>query len=467
MAALVTSYTAEAHTRRQDRHTRAADCLRMTPDQVLALAPDVASAKAGQGLASPRKWVTAGTDGTLSWGECQGSGSTPYQTRIELATIAYKCSCPSRKFPCKHVLGLMLLSAGGGLPSGAAPEWARAWLAERAAKTEKKAEAAAKPREPSDPVANAAAAAKRAKAREDRVAAGIVECGLWLRDVVRLGLAHAQTQPSRYWYDRAARLVDAQCPGVARRVRSLGWIVASGAGWEGRLLAALGEIALLCAAYARLDELPAELRADVRRHVGWNQTQDEIVARAFDVVEDTWTVVGTRVEEDERLTVRRTWLRGERAGRDALIVQFAPVGAPLADPLVAGTDVDAKLVYLESASPLRAVVAERGGVSGAERLPRASALDDALEAYARALAGDAWLERFPFVLRDVTALRSGDAWYVRDANGRALPVARNLREPYALHALAGGHPLTLAGEWDGRAFLPLGAWSDARFTALA
>jgi hypothetical protein len=440
----------------------------MTADQVLALAPDPASAKAGQGLASPRKWVASATDGTLLWGECQGSGATPYQTRVELGTIAYKCSCPSRKFPCKHVLGLMLLHTGGGVASGDAPEWAQAWLAERAAKVEKSAEAAAKPREPSgDPAANAAAAAKRAKAREDRVATGLAECELWLRDVVRLGLAHAQTQPSRYWYDRAARLVDAQCAGVARRVRSLGWIVASGVGWEGRLLAALGEIALLCAAYARLDELPPPLRADVRRHVGWNQTQDEIVARAFDIVDDTWTVVGTRVEEDERLTVRRTWLRGECARRDALIVQFAPAGAPIADPLVAGIDVDAKLIYLESASPLRAVVAERGEISDARTIPQAAGLDDALSAYAQALAGDPWLERFPFVLRAVTPIRTGDAWFVRDAEGRALPIAANLREPYALHALAGGHPLTLAGEWDGRAFLPLGAWSDSRFTALA
>jgi hypothetical protein len=440
----------------------------MTAHQVLALAPDPASAKAGQGLASPRKWVASGTDGTLLWGECQGSGSTPYQTRVELATIAYKCSCPSRKFPCKHVLGLMLLRAGGGVANGDAPEWARAWLAERAAKADKGAEAAAKPREPTaDPAANAAAAAKRAKQREDRVAAGLAECELWLRDVVRLGLAHAQTQPSRYWHDRAARLVDAQCAGVARRVRSLAWIVASGAGWEGRLLAALGEIALLCSAYARLDELPPPLRADVRRHVGWNQTQDEILARAFDVVEDTWAVTGTRVEEDERLTVRRTWLRGERSERDALVVQFAPAGAPIADPLVAGIDVDAKLVYLESALPLRAIVAERGGVADSSVMPVGSALDDALDAYARALAGDPWLERFPLVLREVTPLRSGDAWFVRHADGRALPVATNLREPYALHALAGGHALTLAGEWDGRAFLPLGAWGHARFTALA
>jgi hypothetical protein len=45
-----------------------------TTEQILALAPDSASAKAGQGLASPRKWQTLGADEQTAWGLCQGSG---------------------------------------------------------------------------------------------------------------------------------------------------------------------------------------------------------------------------------------------------------------------------------------------------------------------------------------------------------------------------------------------------------
>src|SRR5690349_19538332 len=40
-------------------------------EQVLALAPDSSSAKAGKDLASPRKWVTLGRDDRATWGECQ------------------------------------------------------------------------------------------------------------------------------------------------------------------------------------------------------------------------------------------------------------------------------------------------------------------------------------------------------------------------------------------------------------
>ncbi|QTR06202.1 SWIM zinc finger family protein, partial [Saccharothrix algeriensis] len=37
-----------------------------------------------------------------------GRGRTPYRVCVDLADRATKCSCPSRKFPCKHALALQL-----------------------------------------------------------------------------------------------------------------------------------------------------------------------------------------------------------------------------------------------------------------------------------------------------------------------------------------------------------------------
>ena len=81
----------------------------LTAEQILALAPDPASARAGQGLANARKWATLGCDMRSAWGECQGSAREPYRTQIDLSEPAFRCSCPSRKFPCKHGLGLFNL----------------------------------------------------------------------------------------------------------------------------------------------------------------------------------------------------------------------------------------------------------------------------------------------------------------------------------------------------------------------
>ena len=101
-----------------------------TTEQILALAPDAASAKAGQGLATARKWQTLGADEQTAWGLCQGSGKDPYQTQIDLTEPAFRCSCPSRKFPCKHGLGLFLLLAlqPASFKEKRPPDWVVEWM---------------------------------------------------------------------------------------------------------------------------------------------------------------------------------------------------------------------------------------------------------------------------------------------------------------------------------------------------
>src|SRR3954447_1703206 len=104
---------------------------RWTEQQVVALAPDDRSVAAARKLARPGPWSDTGSTDTLVWGKCQGSGSTPYQVSVDLTGPAARCTCPSRKFPCKHGLALLLLwVAGDGTVSDAAEpadfagEWA-------------------------------------------------------------------------------------------------------------------------------------------------------------------------------------------------------------------------------------------------------------------------------------------------------------------------------------------------------
>ena len=77
------------------------------------LATDQSSLKAAAGLAKPAKWsgVGASHDGALVWGECAGSGANPYRVMADLRDLGNKCTCPSRKFPCKHVLALLWMKA--------------------------------------------------------------------------------------------------------------------------------------------------------------------------------------------------------------------------------------------------------------------------------------------------------------------------------------------------------------------
>ena len=78
-------------------------------------APDAASLAAGRKLAVPGPWRETGCNDVLVWGQCQGSGKTPYQVSVDLTGPAYRCSCSSRKFPCKHALALLMLWSEGVL----------------------------------------------------------------------------------------------------------------------------------------------------------------------------------------------------------------------------------------------------------------------------------------------------------------------------------------------------------------
>jgi hypothetical protein len=439
-----------------------------TPEQILGLAPDASSAKAGQGLATLRDWQTLGCDERSAWGLCQGSGKNPYQTQIDLSEPAFKCSCPSRKFPCKHGLGLFLLLANQpqAFTEKTPPTWVNEWLESRAKRAEQKAEK----RQTENPV-DETAQARRALARETKVSAGVQELELWLRDLVRNGLAVAQTQPTQFWERMAARLVDAQAPGLARLVREMGGAavnVSSGENWQARLLERAGRLYLLIEGYKRIYELPEDHQADIRAAIGWTVNQEELLTQPSiqNCWRDCWQVLGSRVEQEDRLCVQRVWLWGETTNRPALILNFAHGHQPLDVSLVTGTKFDAELAFYPGAFALRALVKERfSDVEPAEFWVGYETVSAATAVYAAALALHPWLEQFPMPLSAVTPIRRNEGWALRDSEGRILPVHPKV-DAWAFLALSGGHPMALFGEWDGDFWWPLSVWSAGLMPAV-
>lgn len=439
----------------------------LNTDQILALAHDAGAAKAGQSLANRRKWLTLGCSQRAAWGECQGSARAPYHTQIDLAEPAFRCDCPSRKFPCKHGLGLFLLLASelAAFDQGLPPPWVAEWLDRR-----DQSASQSDPQPALTPVVDpqkkrVAAQAKTAAARAAKVAAGVAELGRWLRDLMREGLAGAQSRPYSFWENMAARMVDAQAPGLARMVRALAGVPASGAGWQARMLERLALLHLLLEGYQRIETLPSATQADIRTLIGWAQNQDDLLAAAG--LRDRWLILGQRVEDEEHLRVQRTWLWGETHARSALLLAFAAPGQPLDRSLVPGTARDAELVYFSSAYPLRALVQQRYGpptpINGS---PGYADIPAATAAYSAALATFTWLERFPMPLQAVVPTRIGERWAVRDLAGRTLPLAPGFAHGWRLLALSGGRPLALFGEWNGTTLLPLSAGAGEEFRAL-
>lgn len=450
----------------------------LSTEQVLTLAPDASSVKAGHGLANPGKWSGLGRNDRSVWGECQGSGKEPYRTQADLSGPAFNCSCPSQKFPCKHSLGLLLLLAGNPahVPPAEPPQWVVEWIAKRDASQAKKAareQAEATPPDAATIARREVDQAKRAARREDRVRAGLQELQTWLGDLVRQGLAHAKQHPAHHWDAMAARMIDAQAPGIARRLRAWPGVFAGGEGWAEHALERAGELQWLLHGFARLETLPEDLRASVRAAIGITTTEPELDTAV--TVSDQWQVVGQRVEDEDNLRVQQTWLVGAATRRPALCLSFAAMNQPLDVSLVGGTAITAELAFYPSAAPLRAVVRQRQGSPVPFEEPAACAsFAEALDATATLLAGVPWLERAPWFVRDCIPLppradRAGhaaDGWQLRDRDGSAVPLARSFANPWPLLAVSGGTPVTVFGEWQGHDLLPLSVLDGQRFIPL-
>jgi hypothetical protein len=294
----------------------------------------------------------------------------------------------------------------------------------------------------------------------------------------------------------AARMIDAQAPGVASQLRHLAGIPASGDGWPGRLLAGYAQLYLLARAHSQLAALPAGLADVVRSHVGYPVTRENVLARP--AVADQWLVIGTRDLLDGTIPARRTWLRGRGTGRFALLLVFDPrgvFGGSYAASLRPGQTLEAELHYYPGQPALRAVIAEgqdgpgrpgepRAGGPPVVRGPTASAaeagkawaggggsavpaggLAGLLDEWADVLADDPWLPCWPALVSG-TPVAAGDGWRLAEPSGASVPLLTAGVDVWPMVAVSGGSPVPVAGEWSAEGLRPLTVWHGEMAVAL-
>ncbi|MBU6532679.1 SWIM zinc finger family protein [Streptomyces mayonensis] len=451
---------------------------RWTVDQVLALAPDAASRQAAGRLGAAGPWSGVGSsgvedsDGWTAWGLCRdGSGSEPYRTVVTVGDGSgpvYRCDCQGRGLPCEHALGLLLLWTGGdgAVPEGDAPAWARRWLAEVQEGSARRRKERRERRERQEPTAGphhavgpgaTEAAWRRAEERAGRITAGVTDLEQRLTDLLRGGLAGAEQPGYALWEETAARMVDAQAPGLASRVRELGTIPASGPGWPVRLLEECALLHLLGRGWLHRERLPDGLAATVRSRVGLPTSADGPPVR------DRWLVVARYDTADARLTTRRTWLYGVEEDRTVLLLSYGASGRPLEPPLPVGLALDAEVSAHPDTGRRRVALGRRFGPPAPTPVrPGGVTASRAAGVYGEALREDPWLESVPVTLERVVPVPDGDAWQLADADSdTALPLtpaAGNRPGLWRLVALSGGAPVTVFGECGHRGFTPLTAW---------
>jgi hypothetical protein len=486
-------------------------------EQVEAIAPTPAAMTAARPLVSLTRWSSLGADERAVWGVCRGSGAEPYDTMVDHVGVGFSCTCPSRRRPCKHALGLLLLWVNGQVPNAGAPPPVDSWISSRVARskdavgtdppTGSDAEASsgsdAEASSGSDAVASSgsdavassgsdslAASASSApdepahaddthvddtrdddtrvddrhaddrhaddtpsdRARDERVErmfAGLVELDRWLDDRMRTGLADPALARYSTWDQLAARLVDAQAGSLANRIRRLAGLVGASADWHGDVLAELGLLHLLSQAARRLGSLPSPTADTVATTVGWQVRQADVLGGVPDT--DEWVVAGRSDTREDRIEVRRHWLRGAASGRWALVLSFAAYRQSLDTSLVVGTSLRADL-HRYPGPALRALVGLRHGEPVAPARPPAVDLGTACDEIGSMLVVEPWLDRLPVTVRAAVS-QTGSAWVLTDDTG-SLPVLAGPSMDTLL-AVSGGAPVDITVEWTPHGVVPL------------
>lgn len=431
------------------------------------LATDQASLKAAAGLAKPGKWSGVGisADEALIWGECAGSGANPYRVMADLRDMGSKCTCPSRKFPCKHALALFWLSAEGIVPFDVAetPIWVSEWLARRRPtggelKATKSAADkdldAARATEP-EPVYDAKAAARRkaatARRTEDTerlILEALDAVEQWVSDQLRLGLGGFVDDVAARCRRIAARLVDGKAAALAGHVDEM----------PARLLALPGGDRMRGATVelARLVLLARGFRADprdpeLRREVASAENRETLLADpAATRVAAAWEVLAERVRtRRDGLVSQTTWLLNLTAGpRFAMLLDFFPASAGRRNSaFTPGEQFAGELLFYPARMPLRALLIQREAalVDGPPLdwpLPGKS-LEETLTA---PLLAEPWTVERPVLLPPgrIGFDRAGASWWQAHEGAAPLPLAGEVE------GLATGTELTrTAALWSG------------------
>ncbi|WP_292210247.1 SWIM zinc finger family protein [Mesorhizobium sp.] len=416
-----------------------------------ALAPDQASLSAASKLTKRSNWPRLEKNEALAlmWGECQGSGSNPYRVVVDTGDHGYKCTCPSRKFPCKHSLALMWIAATvptSFTPADSTPEWVNDWLGRRRKTTPPPTQQAsgasgksigeAARTDESTEVEDTAAverreAAQRKRAEETRssVSAALDEMDQWISDQLRLGLAGFVDNSSDRCRRIAARLVDMKATALAGRLDEIPSRLMSLRSEErpDAAIRELGKLVLLAKAWRAAPDDP-----ELKRLVSTSETREQVLASPHAVqVESAWEVLGEKIEtRRDGLVSHSTWLLDIRsaAPQFALLLDYFPASAGRrSNAFTPGDRFDARLIFYPSRQPLRALVMDRRGeVSSGEWPAVASSEPDPLATHLACQDAAPWLTDCPVMLPPGAILLDdrGAPWWqaAGDPNGIALPI---------------------------------------------
>lgn len=416
-----------------------------------ALASDQPSLKAASKLMKSSKWPGRfkNAENSIVWGECQGSGSNPYRVIFDCEEHGYKCTCPSRKFPCKHVIALMwmFVETEPDFNTAEIPDWVREWQGRR-----KRGKSPTQPSEtksahkdltgalaqelenttapdPKEIERREKAAKTRAEQSHRLILSGLSELEGWINDQLRLGLVNFLKESRERCRRIAARLVDSRAPSLAGRLDELPAMLV-GLKSNEAVDATLMEFSRLLILSRSYQTDPQRL--DVKAAISTAISREELLARTdLQTKEGHWEVFAVQtLTQRDGLVRQSTWLRLLEAEQNvfALLLDHYPAATgQRGTSFTPGEQISATLAFYPGELLLRAVIVERH----ADRVPESVSVEwknagseNPLQDYRQQFVKAPWSHELPLTLGAgrLVETDSGQYWWRLENHKTALPL---------------------------------------------
>ncbi len=406
-------------------------------ERLLNYAPDSRTLSQARGLFFAKRWKLLEGNGAFLWGEYETIHGHQYKAFVRLEPPLFRCSCKSRRRPCKHSLALVLLFLNRPdvwVVKEEIPEWAALYIQHKEA--------------PNPPKINVSQQEKRIQLMDQ----GVAELEKWLLNIIQQGLAQF-TNPAD-WENIAARMVDAKLGAIARRLRYCTTLFLNEE-WLDPITKEVGSLYLFVRAWQQKSTLTKPQKQTLLQAAGWSIRKDTILQNT--AVKDNWLVLGLTTGMEDKLTFRRTWLRGEQSKKIALILDFSYGNRGFEDHWVLGSVLNGALVFYPGNAAIRAVF--KNYQSSREPYDFKAGyqnLNELGDGYSQTLAVSPWLQTFPCLLNDVypTFNKKTLSFTLWDKEGQGVPM-NTTAAAWQFLSISGGQPITVFGEYNGHVFTPL------------
>ena len=440
--------------------------MKWTTDFVYDLATDQLSINAAEKFSNISHWIGLFRCHQVVWGEVQGSHSQTYYTQIDLDGPVFKCSCPSRKLPCKHGLGLGLILAKyhDQFQESLMPEWVISWIKKRQTKlSELNTTHQPLSQDPTDhdQYKRELAKSKRIQKRIQKVTAGLIDLQNRLQDLARHGLGSIE-DPFTFWDEIGARLVDTQASGLAKRVR----LIAQQNPTPTVVLKEIAYLNLVCEAWQRHMSLSISELEDLKTVIGFTISKDQL--NSNEGIKDQWVCVGIQKEQEQHLSVLKQWLWGIESKQVLINLSYVVHQQPHPLTLTLGVHYYAEACLYPGNSTQRSLLKKP------EQCPSVLlGLNDVLDLnqlrthHAHFLGLNPWMRKRGYVINHVNICKDIHAqWYAQSTNGMSFRMEISDEKAWKILAITGGQSACYFMLWDSHTLTPLSLITETQVFSL-